>query len=1073
MAMPVFKAAGTAVASLNSAGIGWPIGHAAGDFGLFFIETCGGEPVPATPSGWTPVANSPQATGAGTAGTQLTVFYKVATSSSEPSAPTGDSGDHNHGVIVTFTGLASIGSPWDVTAGGVKATAAANASLPTLTTTVADTLIVQAITHDLDIGTPAFTSVTNAALASLTERHDQSSGQGNGGGIAVFTGQKAVAGSIGTTTVNVASCVNAMLTIALRGPLLVPNVVGLAEATASSTITGAGLTVGTITYGSSPTVPTGDVISQSPTAGTEAAGGSAVDFVVSTGPSTIAVPDVVGEAEADAITAITAAGLTVGTITTAPSASVPAGHVISQSPTAGTMVTPGSAVDLVIAVAAGLVIRINGVEWKFRAGSMSINSTLNGRDTLSGVIDMLDDADPPTLNQEIVVEEDGVRIFGGKISELEYRAITSDPDASIDLMVTVSAGDFNALADNRTVASFVYPAGLTLKEALELFVAELTASGVTLSTAQLDGPVLPALNFSLISATAVLDELAKMTAYVWEIDYSKALLMWQPGTIAAPFNITDGDHKVWGDIVITPLASDYANRIIHRSGPPAPEAFNDWWYTDGVTNAFYYHENVLWPHDMCLVDTPLETPGNPYGGFETVGAPGEGKQWEFHDGPFGSQYLSRTAGPPPAGGAYAIPVPLQHKCFVQFPLVVTADDLPGQAANGIIEKVIDHGPEILFRETAQAIADSYLTRHVSEKNIIRFSTRETGLRVGQSITITIARRNIDGPYFITDVETRMVGATILKRSVTANKTELFQGSWRDTYKLWAANSGGGSSGGASGSSGGGEYPPPGTAMPHHATHEPGGIDPLTVDSTAAIGSLRTLGTGVNQAAAGNDARLSNPRVPTAHKTTHEPGGSDALAVDSAAAVGSLRTLGTGSTQAAPGNALADYLLRADVDQVIQIGTRAVQPAATAVLAGTLYCVTDDRYEVERSTGTVWETFVRRRHVAIFAYDYSSTTTAPPATTTVRFNGAAPYTAVTKIWLHTQTNDGRDVYLGLVGTDTGARVTIQDKNDHTIFATFTLTGAPVDNTTYIEWPVVYHSNGGATLLNNQAVLVMKQ
>ena len=107
------------------------------------------------------------------------------------------------------------------------------------------------------------------------------------------------------------------------------------------------------------------------------------------------------------------------------------------------------------------------------------------------------------------------------------------------------------------------------------------------------------------------------------------------------------------------------------------------------------------------------------------------------------------------------------------------------------------------------------------------------------------------------------------------------------------------------------------------------------------------------------------------------------------------------------------------------------------------------------------------------YDYSSTTTAPPASTTVRFDAAAPYTTVTKVYVHTQTNDGRDVYLGLMGTDTGARVTIQDKNDHTIFATFTVTGDPVDHATYVEWPVVYYANGGASLFNNQAVLVMKQ
>ncbi len=39
----------------------------------------------------------------------------------------------------------------------------------------------------------------------------------------------------------------------------------------------------------------------------------------------------------------------------------------------------------------------------------------------------------------------------------------------------------------------------------------------------------------------------------------------------------------------------------------------------------------------------------------------------------------------------------------------------------------------------------------------------------------------------------------------------------------------------------------------------------------------------------------------AHDTTHEPSGADTMAVDQAAGVGSLRTLGSGSTQIAAGD----------------------------------------------------------------------------------------------------------------------------------------------------------------------------
>jgi len=54
---------------------------------------------------------------------------------------------------------------------------------------------------------------------------------------------------------------------------------------------------------------------------------------------------------------------------------------------------------------------------------------------------------------------------------------------------------------------------------------------------------------------------------------------------------------------------------------------------------------------------------------------------------------------------------------------------------------------------------------------------------------------------------------------------------------------------------------------------------------------------------------------TAHHARHEPGGADAMAADQAAATASLRTLGTGSTQAAAGNHAhsGTYVAQADFD----------------------------------------------------------------------------------------------------------------------------------------------------------------
>jgi beta-lactam-binding protein with PASTA domain len=71
-------------------------------------------------------------------------------------------------------------------------------------------------------------------------------------------------------------------------------------------------------------------------------------IVVVAAPVPVSVPNVVGQEQAAAQSAITAASLSVGTVSLAASDTVAAGRVISQNPTAGTLVNSGSAVALVV-----------------------------------------------------------------------------------------------------------------------------------------------------------------------------------------------------------------------------------------------------------------------------------------------------------------------------------------------------------------------------------------------------------------------------------------------------------------------------------------------------------------------------------------------------------------------------------------------------------------------------------------------------------------------------------------------------------------------------------------------------
>lgn len=212
----VFQAAGTAQSGTGNVTVAWPA-HATNDIALLFVESAGGEAVTlSAPTVFAPVPGSPQSTGAGTAGTRLSVFWARATSAGMGNVTVSDPGDHVFAQILTYRGAVTTGNPWDVTGGGVKSVAGTSLTVTGVTTTEPNTLIVQAATRDNDANGAGFSAQTNANLSGLTERTDDGTNAGNGGGFAVWDGRLANAGSTGSTTATVTSSVNAFLTIALR-----------------------------------------------------------------------------------------------------------------------------------------------------------------------------------------------------------------------------------------------------------------------------------------------------------------------------------------------------------------------------------------------------------------------------------------------------------------------------------------------------------------------------------------------------------------------------------------------------------------------------------------------------------------------------------------------------------------------------------------------------------------------------------------------------------------------------------------------------------------------------------------
>jgi serine/threonine-protein kinase len=132
-------------------------------------------------------------------------------------------------------------------------------------------------------------------------------------------------------------------------PVPVPNVATLSESDAVDAIEAAGLAP-QVRQEASGDVNDGRVIRTEPAAGTEVEPGSTVVIVVSSGPASETVPDVLGLDQDSAVSALEGAGFEVDVQTEVVDVGDPrAGTVIDQSPSGNSEAAPGSTVTITVA----------------------------------------------------------------------------------------------------------------------------------------------------------------------------------------------------------------------------------------------------------------------------------------------------------------------------------------------------------------------------------------------------------------------------------------------------------------------------------------------------------------------------------------------------------------------------------------------------------------------------------------------------------------------------------------------------------------------------------------------------
>lgn len=212
---PTWVGATSGVGSNNTFNITFATsGRASGDLLVIAVMTAN-QPITA-PTGFVQEGATQFRGTAGVGGAVALQLFTKVSDGTETTIAIADGGDIQYAVGTVFRGVSGAAVAIEASAGNNVA-AATSVTFGGVTTTVGDCLVVTFVATDRDSAGPSFSAQANASLANLTERFDAGTATGTGGGLAIYTGEKQVAGATGNTTATqAASAAYCWITLALK-----------------------------------------------------------------------------------------------------------------------------------------------------------------------------------------------------------------------------------------------------------------------------------------------------------------------------------------------------------------------------------------------------------------------------------------------------------------------------------------------------------------------------------------------------------------------------------------------------------------------------------------------------------------------------------------------------------------------------------------------------------------------------------------------------------------------------------------------------------------------------------------
>lgn len=355
-------------------------------------------------------------------------------------------------------------------------------------------------------------------------------------------------------------------------------------------------------------------------------------------------------------------------------------------------------------------------------------------------------AGDPVLDDEIIIEKDGVKLFAGKIVEAEYERLGSG-----EVVLNLSATDYTRDLDRNLVVE-AYE-NKTDKEIIEDIIGRYCqGTGIT-ATNVLEGVTINKITFNYIQPSQCFRKLCELTGRSWYLDYDKDVHYFPLTTNVAPFNIdsTTGDYS---GLKIRKDNSDIRNRVYVRGSTYLSDFTTISQVADGEQIVFLLPNK---PHDFTMKEGGVTKTV----GIKNIDAPASYDYLLNYQ----EKYVEKANGTPPAADTV-----MEFTYKYDIPILVAVEDRDSIEDIGQFEYAI-FDTNIQNQDDARSRAQAELTDYANSLIDGSFTTLTDGFRAGQYITINLADFGINEDYLIQKVSAKSLGAGVYNYTISIANTK--------------------------------------------------------------------------------------------------------------------------------------------------------------------------------------------------------------------------------------------------------------------------------------------------------------